>query len=259
MKKLIKIHTTNYLAHDRLPVVEKSTSLLRVLKKTYRQGFFLAFFISISTLISAITAHAETPQLWDFTHFRLYDEGKTRLDLSLHGRLVDDVPKLSVVQIQPKLSRKVAEGLRLGLNYSYFSIRRTNNASGEDQYVNQNRAEFEVLPEFRLGELFTLIQRTRYEYLMDSDFEKLNTRLRHRIQFVTEPLNNIGIRLVSGTELFYDIGARSFNQARTVPAGIRFPCFGVDWGLSPMWLTQKKDGQWDHAAVLQLETWVDFS
>jgi hypothetical protein len=225
--------------------------------RLFCRHFLQLIFLTIT--LSAATVRSETPQLWDFTHFRFYDDEKTRLDLTLHGRLVEDVSKLSVLQIQPKISRKVSQGLRLGLNYSYFSIRRTNDSTGEDQFVNQNRAEFEVLPEFRLNDLFNLVQRTRYEYLMDNDFEKLNTRLRHRLQLISEPVNSKGLRLFTGTELFYDIGARSFNQARTVPVGIRIPCFGVDWGISPMWLNQKRDGDWDHAVVLQLDTWLDLS
>jgi len=207
---------TNLLNKLTLSVSKDLRSPFEIFRRYRLQAFHFTILVLAFTLISATATRSEVPQLWDFTHFRLYDEGKTRIDLTLHGRLVEDVSKLSVLQIQPKLSRQVTDGLRLGLNYSYFSIRQTNDASGEDQFINQNRAELEVLPEVRLNDLLNLVQRTRYEYLMDNDFEKLNTRLRHRMQFITEPLNDQGLRLVTGTELFYDIGSRSFNQARTV-------------------------------------------
>ena len=201
---------------------------------------------------------SETPQLWDSTHFRILEKEETRLDLTLHGRLSDELSKVSLFQIQPKLSHQVAKGLRLGLNYSYFFVRRTNDNSGEDQYLNQNRVEFEVMPEFKPIRLFNLAQRTRYEYLMDNDFRKLNSRLRHRMQLISEPVNDGGLRFFTGTELFYDIGASSFNQARTIPIGLRFPILQIDWSISPMWLALKQDSGWEHAAVVQLETWIDF-
>jgi hypothetical protein len=218
--------------------------------------FTIPFFVAICLIKH--TALASPSQQWIFTTARLWQEQNQRLDLTFHTRLSGLDQKPTLYQLQPRYSMKCGEYFRCAANYSFFSLNRTSN-SGEEQIEHQNRFEGELNPHFTFNEELTYQGRNRFEYLLDERYSEINSRFRHRdLLEVKHPLG-LKIKAFVSNEIFYSFGDDSLNQFRFVPLGFRFPWLGNEYSLYPMLLSNKSNGEWDHALVIGLDLFFDFS
>lgn len=161
-------------------------------------------------------------EVWAFQHFALERTNDREFFLSIHERAKgSDIPTL--FQIQPRATFAIGDWTWAGFNYSFFGIRRQDNAvANEDLFTHQNRLEAEVQFRGRVSDGTRYVGRNRFEYLMDSEFRNLNERFRHRSQFLFSTPFHDQIMLLSQIELFFDFGASRLNQTRTAPLGLRY-------------------------------------
>jgi hypothetical protein len=106
-----------------------------------------------------------------------------------------------------------------GINYTFISLP----AKKAGQYIDIQRAEFELTPRFKLGEGVEISARQRFELRWVEGLNGVNERTRHRLQ-LDFPIHQVGCLksvFVSG-EAFYDYSIDKFVEYRIVPFGVSF-------------------------------------
>jgi hypothetical protein len=219
------------------------------------RGFFRVLIFLTLSLTSSVSSAQET-QKWMFATLRLWEEASQRLDFTTHTRFesLDEQPTL--YQLQPRFSFSCGKYFRCATNYSFFALKAREN-SGEEKTEHQNRFEGELNPFFKISDRWSYNGRNRFEYLVDSKFDFINSRIRHRD--LVERLNPFGlpIKAYISNEIFFSQSDQSFNQNRFIPLGIRIPWDDTEVSIYPMILTNKRDGEWNNALVLGLDLFLD--
>lgn len=212
----------------------------------------------LTSIASVSISNAQETQKWAFVTARLWEEEDKRLDLTTHARAesLDEQPTL--YQLQPRFSLRCGKYFRCATNYSFFALR-SKTIAGEEEIEHQNRLETELNPFFKISDTWSYIGRNRFEYLVDSKFDYINSRIRHRDQI--ELLNPLGlpIKLFLSNEIFFSRSEMSLNQNRFIPVGIRFPSDEREVSIYPMIITNKRDEEWSNILVLGLDLFFDLA
>ncbi len=198
-------------------------------------------------------------EVWGFQHLAFERTKQREFFLTIHERAKDsDIPTL--YQIQPRAAMAIGDWTWAGLNYSFFGIRRRDDAVGNEQlFTNQHRLEAELQFRLNVSDGTRYVGRNRFEYLMDSGFHNLNERFRHRSQFIFNTPFHDQILILSQIELFYDFGASQLNQTRTAPLGVRFIQGKWAFQAQPMFVhLDPKEGGWRSNLVANFEVTYEF-
>ena len=216
------------------------------------RSLLVVFFL----FLSPANLSAAPAQQWLFSNTRLLDfEGK-RLDLTLHTRFqgLDEEPTL--YQIQPRFSLNCGKYFRCATNYSFFALR-SKDTTGEELTERQNRLEFELNPRFKISDSWSYIGRNRIEYLMNSEFSYINSRFRHRDSLERQQIFGLSLRAFFANEIFYNLEESTVSQFRVVPLGVRIPWDKEEFSLYPMLVSNKRDGDWQHAIIIGVDFFFD--
>jgi len=230
------------------------------------QNIFLHFSLAkwlalVLTTFLWLPAHQALAidEVWVFQHLALERTRQREFFLSIHERAKDsDIPTL--YQIQPRAAVAIGDWSWVGFNYSFFGIRKRDNAiADENLFTHQHRLEPELQIRVNVRDGTRYVGRNRFEYLMDSEFRNLNERFRHRSQFIFNTPFHEQILFLSQIELFYDFGVNRLNQTRTSPIGLRIIQGPWSFQAQPMIVhVATKDGDWNSNLVANFEVTYEF-
>jgi hypothetical protein len=222
------------------------------MRAAFRNLLLLILYHEITTC----PAIGQPTQQWAFATTRLWEEDDKRFDFTTHVRLESLEEQPILYQLQPRFSLSCGKYFRCATNYSFFALN-SRTATGEETTEHQNRFEAELNPFFKFSDTWSYNGRNRLEYLIDSDFDYINSRIRHRDAI--EHLNPFGlpIKLFTSNEIFFSRLELSFNQNRFIPLGLRVPWNDTEISIYPMILTNKRDGDWNNIFVLGLDLFLD--
>jgi hypothetical protein len=199
-------------------------------------------------------------EVWLFQHFVLERSSSREVSLSLHGRARDsDFPTL--YQIQPRTAFALNSWTWAGVNYSYFGIKTQDEGiENEDLFTNQHRLEAELQFRANVTDTIRYVARNRFEYLLNSDWNNVSERVRHRSQVLLAPGFIERISIISQIELFYDFESGRMNQTRTAPVGLRVSQGRWSLQAQPMIVHLKApDSGWQPSLIGNIEVTYDFT
>ncbi len=146
------------------------------------------------------------------------------VDLTTYGQfdLSDSAPNPTLYLISERVLVEPWHNLSFGLNYTYIRRDLFLKQIGQEIFLSQHRAEFEIDPHWHLSDSVWLNMRHRLEYRWTQDLPD-NIRSRHRVEFVIpvhhlEPLAEV----FSSGEFFYDYSRHRNSENRLIPLGLTF-------------------------------------
>jgi Protein of unknown function (DUF2490) len=135
-----------------------------------------------------------------------------------------------------------------GINYTFIS----SPARKTDHLQDTHRAEFELTPQFKLGDGVEVNTRQRLELRWVEGQAGVSERSRSRLQldFPMHDLGRLSSVYVSG-EIFYDYTQHQFTESRIVPVGMTFR-LSKKTSLSTFYMLQelRSGQQWYNRHIL---------